>query len=174
MGAAINRAGRRISRQPVPEDIRQALNLAPGTPAYSVQCSWAIDSSPAAVSTTYVPGEPPAAPFPDEDLAGPAEALDSAAPARTADIPVMRPGAVHLEVQPPPHGIARRLRLADGEPAITVTVMFTHAPAGSPAALTVVVLRPELFRVSIESSPPWPSARPLRGWAHAIPDQEPP
>jgi DNA-binding GntR family transcriptional regulator len=172
MGAAITRAGRRISRQPVPEGIRQALGLATGTPAHSIHCSWAIDSSPAAVSTTYMPGELPAVPFLEEDFPGPLEVLDSAAPARAAGTPVIRPGTVHLEVQPPPSRIARHLRLSQGESAITVTVMFTHAPSGSAAALTVAVLRPDLFRVSIESSPPQPSTRPVHDWAHTVLDQD--
>jgi hypothetical protein len=35
---------------------------------------------------------------------------------------------------------------------ITVTVRFDDSATGSPAALTVVMLRPELFRVAIQTT----------------------
>ena len=62
------------------------------------------------------------------------------------------PAALYLEAQPPPHAVARRLRLRQGEPAITVTVMFEHPATGLPFALTIVVPRPALFRVAIETT----------------------
>ncbi len=173
MGATITRAERRMSRNPVPSDIRQALQIAPGAPTCSVECAWAIDGSTAALSITYLPGEPADTVFAGgEDPAGPGAALDPPAPARTADQDAIRPGGIYLEVQPPPHRIARRLRLREGESAITVTVIFTRPPSGPPAALTVVVLRPEMFRVSIESSLPVLRNSPPHLWAQATYGQE--
>jgi hypothetical protein len=173
MGATITHAERRISRQPVPDDIRQALQIPPGTPACSVQCAWTIDTNLAALSTTYLPGYLADAIFPDgEDPPGPGTVLDSVPPAPAADQPTGRPGAVYLEIQPPPHGIARRLRLREGEPALMVTVMFTKPPSGLPVALTVAVLRPDMFRIAIESSPAGPPGAHASGWAHAVQDLE--
>jgi hypothetical protein len=51
------------------------------------------------------------------------------------------------ELQP---SIARSLRLPPGQPAVTVTIRFSEA--GSPAALTVVIMKPDLFRVAVEAS----------------------
>jgi hypothetical protein len=58
---------------------------------------------------------------------------------------------MYLELQPPAPSVARTLRLAAGEPAVNVTVRFDDASAGVPMALTTAVLRPERFRVVIES-----------------------
>jgi hypothetical protein len=66
-------------------------------------------------------------------------------------MPVPRPAGLYLELQPPAPSVARSLRLAAGEPAVNVTVRFDDASAGLPLALTTAVLRPELFRVVIES-----------------------
>jgi DNA-binding GntR family transcriptional regulator len=173
MGAFIERAERRLSRRPVPDDIRRALQLAPGTPACAVQSAWTIDTSPAALSTTYLPGH--LGDLLTSDAEGPSgdgAVLDPAPSADPADIPAGRPGAVYLEIQPPPHGIARRLHLREGEPAVTVSVMFTHPSSGLPVALTVAVLRTELFRISIESSPAAPHDAPAARWAQAVQDRE--
>jgi hypothetical protein len=58
-----------------------------------------------------------------------------------------------MEMQPPSPSVARSLRLAVGQPATTVTVRFEEEPAGRPAALIVAVLRPDLFRIVVESRP---------------------
>jgi hypothetical protein len=57
----------------------------------------------------------------------------------------------------PPTGVpsvARSLRLAVGQPATTITIRFEDEPAGRPLALIVAVLRPDLFRIVVESQPP--------------------
>ncbi len=80
-------------------------------------------------------------------------------------------------MQPPPPAVARSLRLPAGHPATIVTVRFDDPSDGTPAALTVAVLRSELFRVALQS----PHA-PLAGggdgtftgvWTHAVEDWEP-
>jgi hypothetical protein len=55
-------------------------------------------------------------------------------------------------MSPPQPSIARSLRLSPGQPVITVTARFDDAVTGEPAGLTVVVLRPELFRVAIDTT----------------------
>jgi DNA-binding GntR family transcriptional regulator len=173
MGNTITRVKRRISRKPVPDDIRHALQIPPGAPVCCIHHTWATGTSPAAMSVTYLPGELAEVLLSDEpEPPGPDTVLDSAALARMADAPMARPAAVYLELQPPPHGIARGLRLREGEPAFMVTVMFTHPPSGSPLALTVVALRPELFRISIEAPQLAPPDSPVRDLAHTVQDQE--
>jgi hypothetical protein len=55
-------------------------------------------------------------------------------------------------VSPPQPAIARSLRLTPGQPVITVTVRFDDATTGEPTGLTVVMMKPELFRVSVETT----------------------
>jgi len=61
------------------------------------------------------------------------------------------PAVVDLELSPPQPSVARSLRLVPGQPAITVTVRFDDPAAARPAGLTVVILKPELFRVVVET-----------------------
>ena len=59
--------------------------------------------------------------------------------------------AVSVEMSPPQPAVARSLRLSPGQPVITVTVRFDDPATGIPAGLTVVMLKPELFRVAIDT-----------------------
>ena len=60
--------------------------------------------------------------------------------------------AVSVEMSPPQPAVARSLRLSPGQPVITVTVRFDDSATGSPSGLTVVMLKPELFRVAIDTT----------------------
>jgi hypothetical protein len=55
-------------------------------------------------------------------------------------------------MSPPQPAVARSLRLSPGQPVITVTVRFDDSATGRPAGLTVVMLKPELFRVAIDTT----------------------
>jgi len=88
---------------------------------------------------------------------------------------VGRPAALHVEMQPPPPSVARSLRLSAGQPAAKVTVRFDDPATGRPAGLTVAVLRPELFRIVVQTAEaPVPGggagsvsgawARTIEGW----------
>jgi hypothetical protein len=59
---------------------------------------------------------------------------------------------VSVEMSPPQPSIARSLRLSPGQPVIAVTVRFDDPATGEPAGLTMVMLKPELFRVSVDSA----------------------
>jgi hypothetical protein len=48
--------------------------------------------------------------------------------------------------------VARSLRLSPGQPVITVTARFDDSDTGSPVGLTVVMLKPELFRIAIDTT----------------------
>jgi hypothetical protein len=88
-----------------------------------------------------------------------------------------KPAALHIEMQLPPPSVARSLRLTAGQPAAMVTVRFDDPATGRPAALTVAVLRPDLFRIVVQTAEaPLPDGREgsLPGaWTHAVEDWEP-
>ena len=151
MGIAITCQTRHVSRREAPQDVAWALGLAAGTPIRVVRCVWSAAGEPAAVSTAYLhetaddkDGEADleAAPGDDPELSSFDAVLRSELPA----------AAVSVELSPPQPAVARSLRLSPGQPVITVTVRFDDPATGSPAGLTVVMLKPELFRVAIDTT----------------------
>ncbi len=151
MGASITCASRHVSRRRIPADIGSMLGLSHAGEAIEIRCVWTADGDRAALSTTYLPGagagprEPGASSL--EDTLNFAS-LASMSAARTA----VRAQALHVEIQPPAPSAARTLRLAPGVSALTVTVRFSGAGPGSPTALTAAVLRPDLFKITIEAA----------------------
>ncbi len=146
MGAAIACQTRHVSRREAPQDVAWALRLPSGAAVRVVRCVWVSEGDPAAVSTAYLNR-----PLADEDTEPDQEAdqgLSSFGSLRTA-----RPAAaVSVEMSPPQPSIARSLRLSPGQPVITVTIRFDDFATGEPAGLTVVMLKPELFRVAIDTT----------------------
>jgi hypothetical protein len=76
-------------------------------------------------------------------------------------IPAAIPGAqaasaraVDLELSPPQPSVARSLRLVPGQPAISVTIRFDDPATAAPVGLTVVILKPDQFRVVVEMGGP--------------------
>ena len=126
------------------------------------------------------PGGPagPAGPAGEAGPAGPAGEDGPAGPAGEdgvpANVPAGRPAALNVELCAPQPSIARGLRLAPGQSAITVTIRFDESSV--PVALTVVMLRPDFFKVSVETASPsatlWPaehrSRRPRPGYAGSV------
>ncbi len=146
MGGAIACQTRHVSRREAPQDVAWALHLASGAPVRVVRCVWVSDGDPAAVSTAYLNG-----PISDEDAEPDQEVTAGFASfglART----VLPAAAVSVEMGPPQPSVARSLRLSPGQPVITVTIRFDDSATGEPAGLTVVMLRPELFRVAIDTN----------------------
>lgn len=151
MGASITRASQHESHRRIPQDIALALGLRPGQQATIIRCLWKADGQPAALSTTYLPAPADAGAAHAESVPA---SLNAALNSQTsAGQAAARPTGMCVELQPPVPSVARSLRLAPGEPAITVTVAFTGLPGGHAAALTTAVLRPGLFRVVVESAP---------------------
>jgi len=146
MGGTIACQTRHVARREAPQDVAWALGLPPGTLIRIVRCVWASAGEPAAVSTAYLnepsaDEDPEAEREPEPELTSFGSVLDS------------RPAsAVSLEMSPPQPSVARSLRLSPGQPVITVTVRFDDPAAGAPAGLTVVMLKPELFRVAIDTA----------------------
>ncbi len=183
MGAAIACASRSVSRRRAPEDISWVLGMAPGGPVDVIRCLWTADGAPAAFSTTYAadrlagqladphtPRDQPPSLDSVLNLPPPGGSAPAASPETAAGLAV-RPSAVHVEMRPPQPSITRSLRLAAGQPAVAVTIRFDDPSGGSPLALTVAVLRPDLFRIVVEApaSPPEgdSGAGTLGSWAHA-------
>jgi DNA-binding GntR family transcriptional regulator len=185
MGGQIACRSRQASWRQVPEDIGWALKIPPADPVGVIRVQWTAGGEPAAFCTTYLlkemagpfignEGAPPAAGLPVLPITAPPADPE---PGRGDPAPVGEPRAVHVEFQPPPPSVARSLRLSAGQPAALVTVRFDDPRAGRPVALTIAVLRPDLFRIVVESGGlalPGGAERSFPGaWTHAVEDWEP-
>ena len=185
MGGQLACRSRHATMRRPPEDIGRSLGLAPGEPVLAVRCVWTVGGEPGALAASYLPervaaelgvipaakpGEPDAA-LGDPERAGLLPPASFPFPWRPAGPGGPRPGAVQIEMGLPPPSAARTLRLAAGEPVATVTVSFIDPASGSPVALTMAMLRPELFRVVVEATPPEAPEGRVDGlasaWTHA-------
>ncbi len=85
--------------------------------------------------------------------------------------------ALQIELGPPPPSVARTLRLAAGELVAIVTVSFEDPAEHSPVALTMAMLRPDLFRIVIQGTGGAIPDGDLDGfataWTHAVVGWEP-
>jgi hypothetical protein len=187
MGAELTCRSRQVSWRQVPGDIAWALRIPPSEPACVIRLRWTMNGEPAASTVTYLPAGltgPIAAAYPAEG--GPPEPeigpvtglnLPLTAPPEQPD-EQRRPGALHFELQLPPAAVARSLRLAPGQPAAMVAVRFDDPETAQPVALTFAAIRPDLFRIVVESGEsPLPDGG--RGgfagaWTHAVKEWEPP
>src|SRR5260370_4068846 len=150
MGGTIACQTRHVSRREAPQDVAWALGLPSGTPIRVVRCVWVSAGDPVAVSTAYL-HEPPSdgEPEPDQE---PDQEADQETLSFGSVLNALLAAAVSVEMSPPQPSIARSLRLSPGQPVITVTVRFDDAATGEPAGLTVVMLKPELFRIAIDTT----------------------
>jgi DNA-binding GntR family transcriptional regulator len=148
-----------VAWHPVRADISAALGIATDELACILQMLWTVGGEPAAATTSYLAG-PAADPF----LAAlngadsgslhailPMPPTRSAAPDSQGLERVLVPHALRIEMQQPPPWAARILRLSARDPAIDITVRYAEAADGDAAALTVAVLRPDHFRVIVDS-----------------------
>jgi DNA-binding GntR family transcriptional regulator len=205
MGAEFACRNRQLSWRLPPEDISWALHMPADQQVCVVRYLWTADGVPAALLTTYVPGDiasrteaglstdSPSVLNLFQPAPGPGGASAELALADPVDPALIDPGpissspvdsprggeatALHLELQAPPPSVARSLRLGAGQPAMIVTVRFDDVAAGRPVALTIAVLRPEMFRLVLQT--------PFRGrpdrdagnlpdsWTHAVEGWEP-
>ncbi|HEV2374671.1 MAG TPA: UTRA domain-containing protein [Streptosporangiaceae bacterium] len=88
-----------------------------------------------------------------------------------------RPHALQIEMSLPPPSAARSLRIPVGEPVAMVTMSFGDPAAPSPEALTMAILRPELFRIVVQTAVPPIDAGSRDGlasaWTHTMRGWEP-
>jgi hypothetical protein len=177
MGAAITCRSFHVSCRRVPEQIAQALRIEPDSVCVA-RLMWTANGQPAALATTYLASPPPGLVMGPQPIT-PAAALTVLPPAlagpgahgEDAESGSVAARAMSIEKVPPPPSVARTLRLPAGASAIVITVRFDDRAAGTPAALTVVVLHPDLFRIALE----WPagSKDALGSVAQALEDTEP-
>jgi DNA-binding GntR family transcriptional regulator len=146
MGSTIACQTRHVSRREAPQDVAWALGLAAGAPIRVIRCVWTAAGDPAAVSTAYL-HDPAADEGPDADPEADAEPRSFG-----AVLTHLPAAAVSVEMGPPQPAVARSLRLTPGQPVITVTVRFADSAPGAASGLTVVMLKPELFRVAIDTT----------------------
>jgi DNA-binding GntR family transcriptional regulator len=186
MGGEFACRSRQVTWRMPPEDISWALHLAPGQQVCVVRFLWTAGGEPAALCTTYVPDDLASRPDAGEPAGLPAVLnllqLTGINEPGTDDAQGGRPlsgspTALHIELQAPPPSVARSLRLTAGQPAMMVTVRFDDPDSGRPVALTIAVLRPDMFRVVVQTPrPPLPdqsSDGSSGSWTHAVEDWEP-
>jgi DNA-binding GntR family transcriptional regulator len=157
MGGEIICQARHVSQRDAPQDVAWALGAGGdgAAPVRVVRCVWASGGEPVAISTAYVP-EAVARPLTDAELSASggisfAQAIESL-PAGTAPPGTAYAAAVDMELSPPQPSVARSLRLVPGQSAISVTIRFDDRQTRAPVGLSVVILKPERFRVVIEAS----------------------
>jgi DNA-binding GntR family transcriptional regulator len=150
MGGTIACQARHVSTREAPQDVAWALHLPCGAPIRVVRCVWVSGGDPAAVSTAYL-----SEPLAGQDTEPGQEAnheVGQEFPSFGTVLAHLPAAAVSVEMSPPQPSIARSLRLSPGLPVIMVTIRFDDPATGEPAGLTVVMLKPELFRVAIDTS----------------------
>jgi DNA-binding GntR family transcriptional regulator len=119
---------------------------------------WAAGAEAVAISTAYVP-EAVADKLVGQDL-GSFEATLRSLPSRALEAGLAHAKAVDLELAPPQPSVARSLRLVPGQPAISVTIRFDDPATQAPVGLTVVILKPDQFRVVVEIGGSLPAGEP--------------
>lgn len=191
MGAELVCRSRQVSWRQVPEEIGWALQIPPSEPACVIRLRWTMNGEPAASTVTYLPPGltgPIAAAYPaegeqPEQVIGAVTGLNllplTAVPQQPGDgpadpVPAGRPSALRFEMQQPPAAVARSLRLSPGQPAAMVALRFDDPETANPIALTFAAIRPDLFRIVVESGEsPLPESG-QGGWTHVVKDWEPP
>lgn len=152
MGGEIACQARHVSQRGAPQDVAWALGVDGDAPVRIVRCVWATAAEPVAISTAYVP-EGPAGSLVAQDLDS-FEAMLRSIPVAGRGAQSAYARAVDLELSPPQPSVARSLRLVPGQSAISVTIRFDDPGTGNPVGLTVVILKPEQFRVVVEIGGP--------------------
>ena len=161
MGGEIACQARHVSQRAAPQDVAWALGVEGDAPVRIVRCVWAAGAEPVAISTAYVP-EAVADKMLGQDLESFEMTLRSI-PARTPQANPACARAVDLELAPPQPSVARSLRLVPGQPAISVTIRFDDPVTSTPVGLTVVILKPDQFRVVVQIGGPLPGGEQAGG-----------
>ena len=175
MGAVISCRSFHVSCRHAPEKIALALGIEPDSVCVA-RLMWTANGQPAALATTYLARPPPGLAM-GEQPTSPTTALtlfppplaEPSGPDDGADRPgSFLPHAVSVEMLPPPPSVARTLRLPAGTQTTVITVRFDDSTTGTPAAVTIVVLHPDLFRIALEWSAGSQDAP--GSWASALED----
>jgi DNA-binding GntR family transcriptional regulator len=192
MGGEFTCRGRQLTWRLPPEDIAWALGQPSDQQVCLVRLLWTGGGEPAALCTTYIPGDLAsranlvnAAPLPatlnllqvaavagipQQSAAEPTDGVPPSPGSPPAELLAGSPAALHIELQAPPPSVARSLRLTAGQPALMITVRFAESGTDRPVALTIAVLRPDMFRIIVQTpQPPLPvgGGGSADSWAHA-------
>jgi DNA-binding GntR family transcriptional regulator len=149
MGAEITCQARHVSQRDAPQDVAWALGTDGQAAVRVVRCVWASAGVPVAISVAYLPEAVTEALSAAE--AGTFEETLQFLPDGAITAGSAYAAAVDLELSPPQPSVARSLRLVPGQSAISVTIRFDDEQSRSPVGLSVVVLKPDHFRVVIEA-----------------------
>jgi DNA-binding GntR family transcriptional regulator len=153
MGGDLACRSRQVSWRTPPEDVIWALRLPAAKTVCVVRLLWTVGGEPAALSTTYVPAELAGQPEANADgdpLPSVLSLLQMTGDAHGSSV-VGLPSALYVELQAPPPSVARSLRLSAGQPAMMITIRFDNAALGRPVALTIAMLRADMFRLVLDS-----------------------
>jgi DNA-binding GntR family transcriptional regulator len=192
MGGEFSCRGRQLTWRLPPEDIAWALGQPADQQVCLVRLLWTGGGEPAALCTTYIPGDlasrvnlgataplpaslnllqvAAVAGIPQQPAAEPIDGVPPSPGSPPAQLLAGSPAALHIELQAPPPSVARSLRLTAGQPALMITVRFAEPGTDRPVALTIAVLRPDMFRVIVQTpQPPLPAGagNSADSWAHA-------
>jgi len=183
VGGMISVKSRTVSTHPVRDDIERALQVACDEPVCIVQLVWAVGGEPAAVTATYLRSGLANCLINETDLEElrASTAILSLTPLKVpgpdgigSENALLLPSALHLEMQQAPRWAAQALDLSACERAATITVAYDDARDGNPAALTVAVLRPEHFRITVvrpgETGLAGDAGTVGPGWSHVAGD----
>ena len=152
MGGEITCQARHVSQRDAPQDVAWALGAGDGAaPVRVIRCVWTSGGEPVAISTAYVP-DAVAQLVAGEDMLSFADALQALPAGAAAPESAYAAAAVDMELSPPQPSVARSLRLVPGQSAISVTIRFDDTTTHAPVGLSVVILKPDRFRVVIEAS----------------------
>jgi hypothetical protein len=177
MGAVITYRSFHVSCRRPPEKIALALGIEPDS-VYVVRLMWTANGQPAALATTYLASPPPGLAMGDQPttpsmalaVLPPVLAQPSGPDGGAGSGGPFAARAVSVEMLPPPPSVARTLRLPAGASTTLVTVRFDDITSRTPAAVTVVVLHPDLFRIILEWSDGTTDA--LGSWASVLEDED--
>jgi DNA-binding GntR family transcriptional regulator len=161
MGGEITCQARHVSQRDAPQDVAWALGVDEEAPVRIVRSVWTAGAEPVAISTAYVPEAMAGSMIGDDPDSF--EAMLYSIPAADPAGEPARARAVDLELAPPQPSVARSLRLIPGQSAVSVTIRFDDHATGTPVGLTVVVLKPDQFRVVVQMGGPLPAGGDLDG-----------
>jgi DNA-binding GntR family transcriptional regulator len=144
-----------VSRQAASADMACALRIPSGEPVGVLRLAWALNGAPAAVSTTHLAG----------NLAEPdALAMWLAERAERGELPLLspaghcldrgrnpQPDAVAVQMRMPSASAACKLRMRPGQLALIVSILLSDGHRHEPAALTVTVMRPDMFQITLQT-----------------------
>ena len=157
MGALITCSSFQLSCRRPPEKIARALDIGPESVCVA-RLTWTANDQPAALATSYLTNPPPGLTIGEQPTSSitaltglpPGPAGPDEQDERAGGTGPLAVHAVSVEMRPPPPSAARTLHLPAGAPAMLITTRFHDTTTSTPAALAMVVLHPELFRIVLE------------------------